>query len=326
MERMTFGDRPSQYYLEECKMEIARYAQDDLNEKEFAAQVIASSYVDDICPSFETKEEAEKFIKILPKAFGALGFKFKEITLLGPDQEISASEPAHMFGHMIDFNTDRIFLKFVVNMSATKRGQKTGINLTSKSNLDELLLTKRKVQGLLGSQYDPLGLATPWLAKYKLYLSHLHKTYGWDEKLKYDDQLQGKELVRELIKASESQLSFPRCNKPKGSVLKKLVAFSDGSSVAFATVLYGIYEDKNQLTSSLLTSKMKIDHHSVPRHELCGLLASHRLVKNYLQALDKQEKELEEISFVVDSTCCLDYLNDSHVTKDVYVTNRIHEI
>ena len=46
-------------------------------------------------------------------------------------------------------------------------------------------------------------------AKYKLFLSKLHKEYDWDEALSKEDQSQGKELVKQLIAAGESSLSFP---------------------------------------------------------------------------------------------------------------------
>ena len=326
-QRMMFGDRISAFVLEEAKNEIARYAQYELKEEGFANQLLSGAYIDDVVPSFESKKDAEKFIKTLHKAFNPLGFKFKEITLLGPDLEPPTSEPTHIFGHLLNFQQDRLYLKFQCNFSVTRRGRKTQSDLTSQSDLTDLVLTKRNMQAVLGSQYDPMGLATPFLAKYKLFLSKLHKEYGWDESLSVEDQLKAKHLVKELITASESELSFPRANKPKDFVLKKIVAFSDGSSKAFATVLYGIYqnpEDPTDLTSSLLTSKMKIGHETVPRHELCGLLASHRLIKNYMKCI--QEPHLKEISFVVDSTCILDYLSDKNVQKDVYVNNRVSEI
>ena len=323
--RMTFGDRPAQYYLELAKQEVANYAERVMNDKEFANTIMASSYVDDVCPSFETKEEAETFREMLPKAFSVLGFKFKEIMIAGPNLKAPTADLQTLFGHMYDLCEDKIELKFVANFSSTKRGQKTGPDLTSKSNLSDLVLTKRNMGSLLGSQYDPLGLATPFIAKFKLFQSYIFKKYDWDTPLCPEDQVKARGLVRELLEASDMRLSFPRSTKPEGSHLHKLVAFSDGSSVAFATVLYGVYHDKvGNVASSLLTSKMRIASETVPRNELCGLVAAHRIVKNYLKCID--EKELEEINFVVDSTCILDYLAETNATKDIYVINRISEI
>ena len=282
--------------------------------------------MDDVCPSFETFEEAERFKTLLPEAFGALGFSFKEIDIVGPAVKASTGVPQHLFGHVYHPDGDKIFINFVANISTKKRGQKSLPDLTCDSNLSQIQLTKRKVQAMLGSQYDPLGLAMPFLAKYKLYLSRIHKTYDWDSHFEPEDNQSGHRLLKELIEASQSKLSFPRANKPKGYKLKKLVAFSDGSSVAFCTVLYGIYEDDNgDVHTSLLTSKMKLGHGTVPRNELDGLVASHRLVKNYLEAVTDEE-DLDKIIFLTDSTCCLDFLNPNYVTKDVYIINRTAEI
>ena len=325
--RMTFGDRPAQYYLELSKEEISNYARDVLKEEQLAAKIISSSYVDDVCPAFETMVEAEAMKALLPKAFQALGFKFKEIEVIGPQCK-SESEPQDMFGHVYNLQEDRIELKFEVNLSKKKRGQKSKEKrLDQSSDLSKVILTKRQVQAVLGSQYDPLGLASPFLAKYKLYLSHIHKGYDWDTPFGPEDQAEGIGLIRELIQASQSTLSFPRSNKSCEDLkLKTIVAFSDGSSVAFTTVLYGVYHKDGKVHStSLLTSKMKIAHRTVPRNELDGLVASHRLVKNYLQAVD-DESELEEIVFLTDSTCTLDFIKSNYVSKEVYIRNRVAEI
>ena len=77
------------------------------------------------------------------------------------------------FGHYYDPNTDEILLNFVVNFSSKKRSMKTGPNLTSQSDLTDLKMTKRMFMSLLSSQYDPLGKASVFLAKYKNFLNGL---------------------------------------------------------------------------------------------------------------------------------------------------------
>ena len=93
---------------------------------------------------------------ILPKAFGSLGFKFKEIEIVGPDLRPSTSEPQSLFGHTYNLCEDKIYLKFSANFSITKRGQKTGQNLTSGSDLSHVSLTKRN----MGSQMQLLVCGT----------------------------------------------------------------------------------------------------------------------------------------------------------------------
>ena len=72
----------------------------------------------------------------------------------------------NFFGHFYDPNTHKIILKFSANFSSKKRSQKTEPDLTSKSDITNLIMTKRKFMSLLSSQYDPMGLASVFLAKY----------------------------------------------------------------------------------------------------------------------------------------------------------------
>ena len=63
-------------------------------------------------------------------------------------------------------------------------------NLTSTSGLSSIPITKRSILSLLASQYDPLGLASPFLAKYKIFQAYLHKKYvdkGWDDAVDAED-------------------------------------------------------------------------------------------------------------------------------------------
>ena len=75
-------------------------------------------------------------------------------------------------------------------------------------------------------------------------------------------------------------------HKPEGFRLRRIVCFSDGSVVAFQTVLYGIYVGpKGKIHSSLLTAKNRVTAERVPRSELCGIVASCRLLLSYMEAV-----------------------------------------
>lgn len=184
-------------------------------------------------------------------------------------------------------------------------------NSTSKSDLGKMVFTKRSMLSLLGSQYDPLGLASPFIAKLKIFMSKLFKNHadlGLDDPLNDEEQKTALKITQEMIYASEHPLLFKRANKPQGYRLKMIIAYSDGSTVAIQTVLYGVYENKdnpNEKKYCLLTAKNNIANQTVPRNELNSLLASHRLVMNYFEAVD-EAKNVEEIKFLSDSTCCLE--------------------
>ena len=318
LERMHFGDTPSGYYLECCKEEISNYARNQMKEPVLADKLIRESYVDDILPSCASLEEAQEIKNKLPTAFSVLGFKMKEVTVNGKQVNHDGNhEPQHLLGLIYHPQEDEIQLKFVVNFSKKKRGQKTCPNLTSSSDLKEVVITKRLILSLLASQYDPLGLTSPFLAKLKIFQSRLFKNpsyTGWDTPVNPDDQKYGMKLVRELIIASESSLKFDRSNKPyhPGTEfnLSKLICFADGSSLAFQTVLYGIYSNADgEMHSSLLVAKNRVSSETVPRAELNALVAGTRLVSNYLEAVE-EASNVKSIAFLTDSTCVLDFLDN----------------
>ena len=325
---MAFGDTPAQYYLECAKEEVCNYTRNVMKDEKLADDILAKSYVDDVAISLETLKEAKTYKEKLPEAFGSYGFKIKEIFVGGTNvKQKEELEKQKLFGHIYDPNEDEIILKFVVNFSSKKRSKKTEPNLTSKSDITNLIMTKRKFMSLLSSQYDPIGLASVFLAKYKIFQARLFKNpeYDWDVKLSDDDQKHAITLVKQIIYASENSPTFKRSNKPEGYKLSKLIVFVDASTVSLQVVVYGLYtSNKTQNThTSLITAKNRVSHFTVPRNELQSLVAGHRLVLNFLEAHDEPVKE---VCFLSDSTCTLDSLKESFISKDIFVINRISEI
>ena len=323
---MAFGDTPAQYYLECAKEEVSNYIREIMGDPDLAEAIISMSYVDDLAISVETKEEAEIYAAKLPLGFGSYGFKIKEIIIGGHDvDQATELESLLLFGHYYNPNDDKIHLKFKVNFSSKKRSQKTQPNLTSSDDLGNLKMTKRKVMSLLSSQYDPLGLASVFLAKYKIFLARLFKVpeYDWDVSLGTEDQVKAINLVKQMIHAAENSPTFERSNKPEGYKLEKLIIFVDGSTIALQVVIYGLYTCDAKVHTSLITGKNRITLNTVPRNELQAMVAGHRLTLNVLEALNGP---VPEVCFLGDSTCTLDSLKEGFVTKDLYTINRISEI
>ena len=326
MQVMAFGDTPAQYYLECAKEEVANYIRSVMEDPALADAVISMSYVDDLALSVETKQEAELFARKLPVGFGSYGFKIKEIFIGGPGvKQEGEGEDQLLFGHYYNLTLDKIKLRFAVNFSSKRRSQKTEPNLTSSSDLSNLEMTKRKVMSLLSSQYDPLGLASVYLAKYKIFLAKMFKIpeYDWDVILKDEHQEKARQLVEEMIHAAENSPWFERTTKPEGYRLQKLIIFVDASNIALQVVVYGFYTCGDLVHTSLITAKNRITLNTVPRNELQAMVAGHRLALNVLEALDEP---VQEVCFLGDSSCTLDSLKEAFVSKDIYVINRISEI
>ena len=327
---VAFGDRPAQYILECSKEEVSNYARDVMKDEKLANDILTKSYVDDTAISLEKLSEAESYKEKLPKAYESYGFKIKEIFVGGRDviQDVK-KENQLLFGHEYDPNEDKILLKFTVNFSTKKRSQRTEANLTMESDLTKLEMTKRKVLSLMSSQYDPMGLASPFLAKIKQLYARLHKypeyeKDNWDVKLNEELQKKAIALVKQMIFASENSPTFKRSFKPEGYKIKRLVVFVDASTISLQVVVYALYtSSKKEAVTSLITAKNKITQLTVPRNELQSLVAGHRLVLNCLEAL---EEPIKEVCFLSDSTAVLDSLKSSYVSRDIFIINRISEM
>ena len=323
---MAFGDTPAQYYLECAKEEISVYIREIMKDPTLADAIISMSYVDDITMSVETAEEALDWANKLPSGFESYGFKIKEIFVGGDGiEQTSKLDNQLLLGHYYNPNADELIMKFGVNFSAKKRSQKIEPNLNQNSDLTGLQMTKRKVMSLLSSQYDPLGLSSVFLAKFKIFLAKLFKIpeYDWDVTLKGEDHKKAIKLVEEMIAVAENPPTFPRSNKPEGFNLSKLVVFVDASTIALQAVVYGVYICGDKIHTSLISAKNKITNNTVPRNELQALVAGHRLALNVLEALDEP---VSEVCFLSDSTCTLDSIQEGFASKDIYIINRVSEI
>ena len=325
---MAFGDIPAQFYLECAKQEVSVYIREIMKDPVLADAIISMSYVDDLVISVESAEEAEDFANKLPIGFESYGFKIKEIFVGGKDvKQATNHDNQLLLGHYYNPNNDELIMKFGVNFSARKRSQKIEPNLNKSSDLTDLEMTKRKALSLLSSQYDPLGLASVFLAKFKIFLAQLFKNQEyknkWDMPLNNEQQKKALKLVKEMIMAAENPPVFPRSNKPRGFTISKLVVFVDASTVALQVVVYGLYTSGEKIHTSLISAKTKIANNTVPRNELQSLVAGHRLALNILTALDET---ILEVSFLSDSTCTLDSIQDEYKSKDIYIINRVSEI
>ena len=327
MTSVAFGDTPSAYYLELSKMMVSEKLKTD-GHTNLSSEIIRSSYVDDFCIPIEHQSQIDDYKMNMKTAFQSFGFKIKEFLVPGE----GGDRPMELlFGHLYDLFNDTIQLKFVVNFSTKKRSQKTGENLTSKSDLKSLKMTKRKFMSLLASQYDPLGLASVYLSKYKIFLAKLFKNPkydGWDTELEGEEHRQSIAMVKEIIHANENKIVFKRSTKPEGFKLVRLVVFTDASMNCLQVVLYGIFQNENgDIHTALLSGKNKICTNTIPRNELQALVAGHRLVMNFVKAMNSEYiANVKDIVFLTDSSCVCDSLAYTYQSKDVYVLNRVSEI
>ena len=194
-------------------------------------------------------------------------------------------------------------------------------------DIGKTVLTKRKVLGLVMSQYDPCGLMAPLLLQAKLLLRQL---YAKGEGLKWDDPLPADQLrgwTEYLEKSLEMPpLIIPRSIQPEGGRCLTLVGFWDGPLAAHAAILYARWETDDGVIVRLITGKSRVAPvrgTTVQRMELSGLLQCTRLVKRIIRVLPMN---VHRVCIAGDSMCAIMVMRKLGSSFKPFFQNRVAEI
>ena len=183
-----------------------------------------------------------------------------------------------------------------------------------------VILTKRKLLGLVSKVYDPMGLTTPVLIKGKLLVQSAWKSnVSWNDPLPVEFVEQWKLLREDFLMLSN--IKFSRFVAVEGKEYN-LHVFCDSSTIAYGCVLY--LTDEN--SSNLLYGKAKVaplKSKSLPQLELTAVWLGVKLAKYILSTLSNVI--FKEIVIWSDSEACLQWIRNNK-SNIVFVKNRVAEI
>ncbi len=174
------------------------------------------------------------------------------------------------------------------------------------------VITCRILWRVAQSQYDPLGLLSVYMVRWKLLMRRVTlkgKGGGWESPLDKEEEDEFRNLLRDLNDLCE--IRFPRCVQPlEGQFWKPLImVFGDGSREACCTLVYLRWERTDGTASCRLVTgktqvapKVKI---TIPRMELVAAVNSVRLAKKTREAL---KIPLAGTRFFTDSSAVLSML------------------
>ena len=175
-----------------------------------------------------------------------------------------------VLGVLWNVNSDEIILDFS--------------NVVSTAN--EIEPTKRHIVGLVGRFYDPIGLATPVIIKFKVFIQELCRA-----NLKWDEILTGRLLGKWQSLLDEfggcQPIRIPRYLLSKVE-LYQLHGFCDASAAAYAAVVYLLMRSGEGTTTRIIASKTRVaplQQQTIPRLELLGALLLSRLIKTITNSL-----------------------------------------
>ena len=309
------------------------------------AQLRNKSYVDDIGLTAENKSTLMERTKEADAILAHANMKVKKWIISGESliQEVDmksmevvshqGSDGERMLGVMWIPDEDVFKFSVRINLSPLKNKSRIGPDLTKSQLLSDppSSLTRRQYYSQIQSFFDPIGLLAPVLLKAKLLL---RKSWEGDcSKLKWDDPLP-EPLVKEMIDYFAElfeleDLSFSRSLWPHDEVVGKpdLICFSDGSLLAFGTVLYIRWKLKaGGWWTSLIMSKSKIapkNRITIPRLELNGAVLAKRLREFVTNQLDLT---FENVFHLVDSSTVLGYLHKADAKLKPFEGIRVAEV
>jgi len=193
--------------------------------------------------------------------------------------------------------------------------------------------TKRNVLSVIGSVYDPLGIASPFILPARILLQELCRNRAdWDEKLSGSDLETWIKWINNLPLLESIQI--PRCVMPKftefGSTKKiELHHFADACDKGYGSVSYlRIISNNGDVHCSLLFAKSRVSplkKITTPRLELTAATLAVKLNRILLSELQIQ---IHAIYFWTDSMAVMRYVANQSTRFQTFVANRlaiIHE-
>ena len=300
-------------------------------EHEAGAKVLKNkAYMDDITTSRNTRSGCEKIAEDLEFTLSQGSMSVKAFTFSGskPDKKVSADgEHVGLIGYLWNPEEDTISLDIKeLFFGKPKQGK---LPEPVEGDIAAALrkkFTRRTLVGKTHSVFDPLGLATPVTAKYKLDLHDLcFRKLDWDDEVPeilLPTWVSNLETMQQLKK-----IRFQRAIIPKDAVntdIELLVSVDASKDIAVAAVHARIERVGGGYHTQLMVAKSKlVSTSTIPRAELKGAVMGAVLGHVVKSNLGSQHKST---TFITDSTICLYWIHQDERPMHIAIRNSVIEI
>ncbi|KAJ8036637.1 hypothetical protein HOLleu_20672 [Holothuria leucospilota] len=324
---LTFGDRPAPAMAQVALLKTAKEGE---QQHPRAAQALRhNTYMDDICLSNPTIEDAAEITHGIDEVLKGGGFKVKEWLSSQPLGERSEVSKENVKSFTDETKVEKV-LGVVWDHENDKFSYKVNLKkslLVQNSESGELQrLTKRKILSQVAQIFDPVGFASAFVIRAKIGLQHLwQKGLDWDSELSERDEEKWRHLFKEM--ENLNALKFERCLTPVNGRDPILCIFSDASEFAFGTCAYIRWQVSNDSYDvRFLTAKSRVaplKRLTIPRLELQGAVLAARLSCTILEELTLKPVK---VMFMIDSTIVLGWIQSNARGFKPFVSARVGEI
>ena len=265
--------------------------------RELCEKIRRGIYMDDICITFSSHEEAMEGMRTTKKIFQSANMELHKIRITG-----DSSTEAKVLGMMWDIAADLLAVVVPDVKCPT---------------------TKSALLSAISKPFDPLGLLVPWLIGGKVLFQNTRKSMPpltWDDNL--PDELQ--EKVRTWwLTATNQTVWIPRAIATSELTDDSVYhVFCDASSVAYCAAVYVVHDGESRLLMAKGRLAPLDPHLTIPRLELMAALIGSRLMK-FIQGTLRLENPV--VFYWTDSTDVLFWLRYQKPRK-LFVENRVSSI
>lgn len=271
---LTFGDRPSPTMAIVALRKTAELNEAD--EPKAAEAITKNTYMDDICDSVDSVDEANKLTSAIDNVLKTGGFKVKKwtsnVSKDKQNQEVTIGDEEgfeRVLGMVWSPKEDMFSYKVKIDATASEVKPKG--------------LTKRKILSYVAGIFDPIGAGAPVLVKAKIAMQELWQLgLDWDDEVPSEIRNKWMELFKELD--ALNSFKFNRCLKPMNVIEDPwLIVFCDASRLAFGACAYVRWKLVNgEFEVRFVAAKTRVSplkELSIPRLELQAAVLASRLAK-----------------------------------------------
>jgi hypothetical protein len=323
---LTFGDRPAPAMATTAMRKTASLKE---NVKPRAAEaIVKNAYVDDICDSVTTVEEAKNLTSDINYVLGSGGFHIKRWISNIPieKEEVSDEQMA------VDSEDDK---EKVLGTVWIPKEDKLSFNIkvksidvtTSQSPFVPSKLTKRKILSQIAAIFDPIGVAAAIVIKSKIALQELWQLgLNWDEEVPSESREKWIRIFEEIGRLND--VKFDRCLTPPDVLGKPcLVVFCDASRLAFGAVAYIRWRQRSgKFSVRFVAAKSRVaplKELTIPRLELQAAVIGSRLGKTIQE---ESRFDFERVRYFTDSRVALAWIQGQTRNYKPFVSSRVAEI
>ena len=293
--RVPFGLSCSPFMLlKTINTHIGKYA---VTDKQLCEKIASGTYMDDICLTFDDREEAIKGTARVEQIFSEAKMDLHKVRMSG-----DKSPESNLLGMVWSTEIDSLAVTIPDIKCPT---------------------TKSELLSAVARPFDPLGVLTPWLIGCKIAFQSTWKrkpSLEWEDPLPTDIQEQ---VQKYWMNCAGEAVSFPRALMLLEAVDEVIFhVFCDASTSAYCAVVYVVHGGESRLVMSKGRLAPLNPNLTVPRLELMAALIGARLMTFIKEVLQLGSPT---VVFWTDSMDVLHWLWNDRPRK-VFVENRVRSI